>query len=257
MTVLRTVSVFLFCACSVGLTQNQDEPGTEQNDAAFFLEAVRRPPERETWCMMEGKAVHRRRGREIREAEVYLGVRFTSDRILARFVAGGNEGYFISQSYESGADSTSIISDNGVDPEKSILANFGLRPEDLTLSFIYWDMVKEVPETSVRGAGCRVFLLKSPKSEERAVVAISEKYGFPLKISIFPDNAHYKKGKVLRTLEISAFKKVNELYTVTDFLVYGPGWKTKVGFEELSADYCSNSIPENLFRKNSNDATGD
>lgn len=208
-----------------------------------FLARVRRPPVSETWAQMTGEAVHRRSGKDIRESPIYLGIRFTPERTLAQVFLNSDEKYIIGQKYGSDATGTSIIDESST--KEPLLKEFGLRPEDLTLSFVYWDLVKEEDREAVKGQECRVFTLKSPEHGESVKVYISTEYYFPMK----GEWIRKDEDKPYRTVEVSSFKKEKDFWVVDGFTIYGPGWKTKVDFSKTDAGHSKDGVPENLFRK--------
>ena len=64
--------------------------------------------------------------------------------------------------------------------ERPGLFEFGVDPEDLTFSFIYWDFIEELPRESSRLRECRVMRLKDPTGKGTVNVFFSAKHGFPM-----------------------------------------------------------------------------
>ena len=219
----------------------------KEYSSAQFLEVVRHPPGRESWAAMNGTAFHLRRDKDVVEAPLYLGIRFTSERTMAQVVINGNEAYFVGQAYNASKESASVIPANKIGYPKSMLADFGLRPQDLTMTFLFWDFVRELPRMGVKGRECRVFLLESQDKKELAKVYISAEYFFPLKVEWFAlDDKELKKP--YRTLEISSFKKENDFWIVSSLILYGPGWQTKIEFSQTAAGFKSENMPKDLFK---------
>jgi len=219
-------------------------------DTADFLKIARRPPSEESWAKMQGEISHKRGTADTVKYPIYLGIRFTSERTIAQVVANKNEFYNIGQTYSDKPDSTSIIV-NRIEKDKSVLADCGIRPEDLTLSFLYWPFHKELKSENIKTLSCRVFQLLSPDKKESATVYISTQYFFPLKVEWCKYSTENEPPKPDRTLEIKNFKKSpNESFWVVDTLeIYGPGFRTKIDFPESSADYSKNGVPPELFQK--------
>ncbi len=222
----------------------------EKLDAAGFLKIARRPPLEESWAKMQGELSHKRGSSETVKYPVYLGIRFTPERTLAQVVANKNEYYLIGQEYSDKPESTSIIV-NRPETDKSVLANCGVRPEDLTLSFLYWPFQKELKSEDIKGYPCRVFQLLSPDKKEYTIVYISSQYFFPLKVEWFKNSNENESPKADRTLEIKSFKKgSDENFWIVDTLeISGPGFRTKIDFPESSAGYSKNGVPPELFQK--------
>lgn len=218
----------------------------EELPAVKFLDLVRRPPGRDCWARMSGKVAHMRRGQETQETTLSLGILFTPQRTLAQIVIGGSENYLVGQLFGIGSDKTSIIPGNKDGYKDPLLGRFGLRPEDLAMTFIFWDLIKELERDSVKGHDCRVFLLNAPPQPaslpETVNVYLSAKYFFPLKVEWFKD----KETTPFRTLEVSSFRKENDFWLVNSMNLYGPGWRTRVEFDKSSAGQ-KDSAPRDLF----------
>jgi hypothetical protein len=186
--------------------------------------------------------------RRITNSEIYLGVRFTSEMIFAQIVLGDDEVYSIGQPYSGGAGSVNIIRD-GNKNSSALMENFGIRPEDLTMSFLFWNFVKELPGESVSLVDCRVFLLASPDRNETAKVYIGRENYFPVKVEWAKTGPGGAFTAPSRTMEVASFRKLNGLYIVDSIIFYGPGWKSKVDFSDCRAGFIKDGIPKDLFRK--------
>ncbi|MCP3967922.1 MAG: hypothetical protein GY750_19400 [Lentisphaerae bacterium] len=210
-----------------------------------FLYRVRHPSARRSWAKMDGNVYHRRRGASTIEAPMYLGILFSPDRTLAQIVIDNRQGYYVGQTFAVGEAGTSIIPLNDDTKKDPLLGKFGLRPEDLTMTFLYWGMQEELASDSIKGVDCRVFLLKSQKTEETVKVWISMKYFFPLKAE------WYRKGgkDYFRALEVGSFKKKNNYWLISRLELYGPGWRTKVDFDRFDVGNPKEGIPKGLFKK--------
>ncbi len=227
----------------------EEIPGAKL-EPADFLRIARRPPLEESWAKMQGEISHKRGSEDTVKFPIYLGIRFTPERTLAQIVANDKEFYLIGQSYSEKPDSTSIIV-NRPDKDKSVLAYCGIRPDDLTLSFMYWPLQKELPGDSLSGFPCRIFQLQSPDKKESATVYISTQYFFPLKVEWFRELDGKLQKDSDRTLEIKSFKKdpKEDFWLVNTLMISGPGYKTKIDFPEASAGYSKNGVPQDIFKK--------
>lgn len=238
----------LLVAGIIGLTAfaGRSDAGVKELDSAKFLQVVRRPPGRECWAKMNGTAWHRRRGQKMSEASLFLGILFTPQRTLAQIVIGGKQGYYVGQKYAPGCELTSIIPLRKGGYKQSLLADFGLRPEDLTMTFIFWDFVRELPRESIKGQECRVFLLRSPEKAKQELVRvfISARYFFPLKVEWVKGEA----SKAYRYLEVTSFRKENDFWLVSSMNLYGPGWRTRIKFSDTDAGF-KDKLPKDLFKK--------
>lgn len=214
--------------------------------APEFLAQVRQVPREECWVQMSGSVEHLRRGQDAVSIPIYLGLRLTSERILAQVVAD-RESYRVGQVLGAGAGGTTVIAENVPDPAASRLAEFGLRPEDLTLSFIYWEFDRELPPERLRTRDCRVLQLKAPDGRPEWVrVAICTEARFPLRVEWLRDDP---AGTPYRSLEISSFRKEAGLWLVDGLNLQGPGWRSRITFEACTAGrVAAGAVPQDLFR---------
>jgi hypothetical protein len=211
---------------------------------AFLLKA--RNPDNRTWCAMDGKAIHRKSGSDTASAPLYLGIVFNPDRMLAQVVIDNKEGYTLGQAY-AGNDSTTVIPLNPDGYKKSTLSEFGLRAQDLSMSFLYWNFEKELAREDIKGSECRVFILQEPKHGEIAKVYINSQYCFPMKVEWF--KKYVENEEPYRTLEAASFKKEKDLWIVNKLKLYGPGWRTNVEFDNIDVGVTAENIPKKLFRE--------
>ncbi|MBN1865470.1 MAG: hypothetical protein JW808_11265 [Victivallales bacterium] len=213
----------------------------QEPDSVQFLKMVRHPPGKSTWAILDGKVTHERKNASLCETPISFSVRFAPENTFAQLVIGGDEKYSIGQSHFSDKEKVTVIP--SAMPKPSILSNFGLRPGDLTMSFLFWDFENELPHESFSTQQCRVFTLRSTEKNEHAKVHISVKYLFPLKVEWIRAG----ENKAYRMMEVSSFRKVNDLWVIDKLLLSGPGWRTKIEFSNCDAGLVENGIPENLF----------
>ena len=218
-----------------------DTPATMS--AQDFLKIVRRPPRRKTWAILSGVVANRKSGGGVSKAKLRLAIRFTSEMILARVALGDDEVYFVGQTYGAVGKTASVFKEGKGD---RLGAVFGVSPEDLTMSFLFWKLEKELQPDSIKTMACRVFLLASPDGGRKVRVYIATKYFFPLKVEWLKET---EKGKweATRTLEARSFKKKNGLYLVDSLSFSGPGWLTRVDFPDCRAGLVADGVPKDLF----------
>jgi hypothetical protein len=218
-------------------------PPQRKYSAEEFLNIAQHPPGEKTWAQLEGTATHKRKSQPVKTAPLYLGIRFTPEQTFAQVSIGKNELYSIGQSYYAAKEKVTVIREGNADKKPSILADFGIKPDDLTMSFLFWKLEKELPKDSIKGQACRVFLLKSPDGSEIAKTYISSAYFFPLKVEWTKSN----ENKPYRMLEVTSFKKVNNLWLIDTIMLCGPGWRTKINFQKINAGLVENGTPKDLF----------
>ncbi|HBM17501.1 MAG TPA: hypothetical protein DD381_14325 [Lentisphaeria bacterium] len=207
-----------------------------------FLEQVRKNHPVDTWGLLQGEVSHKRKGSETITSPIRFAIRFTPSRMLAKITIDKNESYTVGQPYSE--IQPSVIAD-----ESSLaianLANFGLKPEDLTMTFLYWKFIEELESTNVQGIDCRVFLLQNPETKEEVKVYIGSSYFYPIEI------VWLKPGETspYRTCFINSFKEVDNLWTPDSFTLKGPGWRTNVDFasDKIQLGYIKDGVPKDLF----------
>ncbi len=213
--------------------------------AKQFLYQVRHPAGNDRWAAMSGKVHHLRRGQASVAAALYLGILFSAERTLAQIIIDNKQGYYVGQDYASGDAGTSVIPLNPASREKPLLNEFGLRPEDLAMSFLYWKFRRELAATSVRGFSCRVMELDASDGTEYIHAYLSSSYFFPIRVEWFKTDAEAP----FRTMEVSSFKKQQDYYLVKSLRLYGPGWRSRVEFDHTEVGVPEPGKPPRVFRK--------
>lgn len=217
----------------------------ENLSAEQFLHHVRHPAGNDRWAAMSGQVHHLRRGHERISAPLYLGILFSAERTLAQIIIDDKQGYYVGQEYASGADGTSVIPLNPASQEQPLLNDFGLRPEDLAMSFLYWRFRRELPSTSVRGFSCRIMELESPDGNEFIHAYISTSYFFPVRVKWFEASA----DAPFRTMEVNSFKKQQDYYLVESLRLFGPGWRSRIEFDQSEVGVPEPGKPPRVFRR--------
>lgn len=244
-----------FLACS--WTAAAAAPVLAEMPVADFLEIVRKP--RGTvgnWAALEGEARHRRSGRNTEKMQVYLGIWFTAQRALAQLVVENEQGFIIGQDF-SAAGQGGSVTPMGVYAE-SKLDHFGLRPGDMTLSFIYWPFVQEAEGDSVKGLECRDIILQSPEFtglNEWVRCSVSVEYAYPVKARWYDSpEAAVAGDDPIRSLEVTSFRSEKtadgeELWIVGELKIEGSGWRTIVSFGDAKVGRSTDGTFPGVMRK--------
>ena len=241
---MKTVFCLLFAVFLCGAFAAEGQPDKALS-AEQFVNVVRTPSGRESWGILEGKASHRRRGASTVEAPIRFSVLFTRSRTIAQIVFNGNEIYDVAQSYTAPFASSIDMREPG---GRQSLNDFGLRPEDLTMNFIFWPLKRELEPDSVRGVACRVMIFESPAGKESVKVYIARDYYSPMKVEWFNVPAAKISGRAFRTLEVTSFRKSGDLWVVGALSLFGPGWRTVVDFPDSKAGLTKDGVAKELFR---------
>ena len=214
----------------------------EKWTAQDFLARVRNPPGRDSWALMKGSAQHRRDNARPVKAALEMGIFFTPVRTLAQIRFNGNdEIYTIGQSY--GKDASTSVDSRIRSDRKPQIGIYGITPEDLAMSFLYWDFQQEHPQQTLRGQPCRVFTLVSKDKSERVKVTVSCEYFFPLRAEWF----RKEDKEPVRKLEAAAFKKSKDYWFVSKLILSGKDWTTTIRFPEVDAGPFQDKLPPGLF----------
>lgn len=223
-----------------------------------FMKVVRQPRLSHAWAKLNGRVQHKRY--EIKKddkviqkamrtkANIYLGLLFNPDNMVGRVLFDDNELYGVGQVFASGiaGDTSEKI---GCLKEKSNKMEeiYGISVADLSLSFLYWDLVKEHEKNSVSGLTCRVFELKNDKNKEFVRVWIYPNWMAPLKAQWFKqgEKKHY------RQINFEKAKKVgDDMYMIEEFVLESNSWYTKVTFNDFSVSKSADKKPPvDLFPK--------
>ena len=121
-----------------------------------------------------------------------------------------------------------------------------LRPGDFSLSFMYWDLMKEyeVDHLGLARIKCRVFLLADPDNDEYAKVWISEKYLGPVKVMWKTGSLNFDKPD--RLLQFEGFTKKNNRSMPKEAYLKNAFGDMQIKFNEHDGDY-GLKYPKDLF----------
>jgi hypothetical protein len=239
--------LFIFLTITPVMTGNDKKYTSEQ-----FLNMARNAHPEKTCAILIGTVSNKRRDTpstyETHKADIKVGMRFTASRVLAKTTIKEigeelSESYMVGQPYNG--QPVSILASEKKDDDIPLLGKFGLRPEDLTMAFLYWNLKKELANESVKGFDCRVLELINPKTKEFVKVYISDKYLCPIKVEWFKPSQ--KTSIPYRNVIISSFKTEGNLGAPSELNLYGPGWKTKVDFTNIRLGYTKDGIPKDIF----------
>ena len=255
---ISTLTIGIF---SLNLTSAQ---ATEKIDvtkisAQEFLQIVRTPIAAGNWMQLKGKINHFRRtkqGNISQEGELYVALLFTKIMALGQVVIDNKEAYQVGQNFKTKATTINQVKKSAY--KNSLLSQFGVKATDLTFSFIYWNFIKELPQESLRGQKCRIFVLQDKKTKQIAKVYFSTMALFPMKITwykiaekakIITKNINLTTLKKEREMEMNSFRKQHGMWLVTGINLYGGdnSWRTRISFTVNKAGK-KETRPKNLFK---------
>jgi hypothetical protein len=195
-----------------------------------FLQELRRPLRQDVWGEITGRIQHVDAEGKNLEGELRVRITFTSTSMHAQLVLNNQNVYAFEQQHKPQEKVTSALSM----PEKEVapgLFSFGLEPEDLTFSFLYWDFLEELPAQKSRLRDCRVMKLAHPHGTGTVEVWFDAAMGFPMAAFWY----HQNQEKPWRALEMKGAKRhENGLWFVKEMRLEGENWKTRVLFDFAS-----------------------
>lgn len=217
-------AVLLFIA--VGQVRGGEGSG-QVLPASEFLERLREPLRTDTWGEITGKITYVGPKHEKKTGDIRIRITFTPDSMYAQITLNDVNVYGFEQNHAEDGKVTTAL-DFPEDEQKPGLFEFGLSPEDLTFSFIYWDFLEELPRRRSRLNECRVMKLADPKGQGTVQVWFSAEYGFPMEAWWYRPN----ENKPWRKLELKGAKRYeNSLWFVKEMRLDGDDWKTRVVFD--------------------------
>lgn len=238
--IILVLLILLFCDSNV-----RAEFDSQNKNIHQFLELARRPPVQECWAILNGSVRHKGNRKSIKNVPIEIRAHLTPDKVKAQVIFDQFERYLVKQRFSADDGNGSVKQQAKADGTRVGIREIGLRPDDITLSFLYWNFVKEYSEERVRGQGCRVIKLRRPQDQEYVKVWISKKYFFPLRVKWF----HPEKETSYRTLEFTGFEKIKDAWIIKELKISGSKWKTIVKLKKNIVELISpsHSIPNDLF----------
>lgn len=221
--------VALACAGSAGTAAAYGRgKATDQLPPAQFLEQIRRPFRSDAWGRFSGRITHVRDKQRTRKAAVRISVVFAPDVSHAEVSIDNQAPYTIIQTFTEAAPGQIQLQVPENEGQPSLF-DLGIQPEDITLSFVNWDLREELTPESFRRQRCRRLKLGHPNGKDHVIVWFSAKEGFPLKAQWFRAGA----DAPWRRLEFKGAKKHGgDFWFVKQMRLDGEGWKTQVIFAD-------------------------
>ena len=209
-------------------------PAEENLPLEEFMQRVRNPRVFASYAALEGTVQHQRSGEARRSVPIYFAVVLLPERMTGQIILDNAEGYLLGQTRQGGSSETSVLPMQGNLPDANLLGWMGIHPSDLTMSFLYYPVIRELEPETIRTVGCRVVELKG-EGDETVRVYIARDYYFPLRAEFYKPSDDNGEVECYRTLEVNSFRKMNDLYYTDRIGLYGPGWRTRIDFDSDSA----------------------
>jgi len=210
-----------------------------------FVAKARNPNQGSTYAKLTGTLQHRRSNRDAVSMPIYFGVILQPERITGQLILNNTEAYLIGQKRSVNSGTLQRMQGSAATDH---LGEAGVRASDLTMGFLFWPLVRELPRQSMSGGmiPCRIVQFRSPDRKELVHVWLSAEHIFPLKAEFFRPG----EEKPFRTLETGGYTKRNDLYYVSKIRIEGPGWRTRIDFDTGLAELgvFDTKKPQNIIR---------
>lgn len=212
----------MLCCALITVATFAAEPSAQTSSSLDeFLSQVRQPFSRTAEGTAEGIIQHRGDDGTKRMA-IELSFRFSAEQAQATATLQGGE--VCKMVWRHGEPASARIVDHSHEGEPT-LTQLGIRPEDLTFSFLFWTPVEERRRETISGQPCRVIRLRNPHNDAEVLGWFSEKFLFPLRLEWYPG----PDAEPERVGEFTRFEQQDDgLWFIKTMHVRGQGWKTKL-----------------------------
>ena len=214
-----------------------------------YLELARDRNITNSWVKMEGRLYYKGPERKLKK-KIYMSARFKPESWLMKLQIEGSEAWTVRQVPSEGIDGISVLKSEGAPNSEPVLGDFQLRPEDLTLSFIYWNFVSEEESETVKLQRCRVMNLEHPSKKEKVRVWFMLEYAFPIRVQWIKDGETQRQLDFVGSHKIQSSSNPDKYFRmVEEVRMSNRGWKTQVLFKKFEGDEVTASAqaPADLF----------
>lgn len=222
--------------------QAQDAKNMDSED---FLEMCQKQLLNNCWVKMSGKMnVRSASGERLKPMTLKCAAQLIPNKITFKATVNKTQSFKIENIFGEKHDNKVLEDKLG---EDNGFAKVGISAEDLSLSFMYWDYIKEYEKESlgVLRIACRVILLGNPDGSQFVKVWLSEKHLGPLKVQWF-DPASLKSTKPLQVLTFEDFAEKNKVWVPLEVKITNSKGDLQVKFDEVDAEF-STKVPADLY----------
>ena len=241
--------ILLTLLFSISFLTAQEKPDFSKLGSEDFLATSRKALLSYSWAKLPGNINARPKSGGLIKLPIECSAQLIPNKITFQSIIDKKQEFqTVIQFGEGKAHSTEIKKD--YKGEDNFYKKVDIKPTDLSLAFMYWDLVNELePERlGLSAHKCRVFRLSNPDAdEEYARVWLSQEYLAPVKVE-------WRRGKISgeadQYLEFKKFAEVNKVWVPTEIFLKNKTAKIQVRFdkEKIQANF-SKKLPENFFLK--------
>lgn len=213
-----------------------------------FMAMVRNPQSDSYWAILTGDIRYKPDGGKFSATPVSVRLRMTAAELRAQILFNEAERYLVVQAFGDDATPAVVTAEQPPVDGQLTLADVGIRPADLAMSFLHWQLLRELPGERVRTVPCRVVDLAQPGGSEIARAWIAEDFLAPLAV----EWRRADDAEPHRKLAFKGSQKVNGVMLTKQVDLNNESGKTSVRFENLQAGFIRSDKPEpnDLFAKN-------
>ncbi|MBP5641183.1 MAG: hypothetical protein J6X55_17015 [Victivallales bacterium] len=227
---LISIIALVLAFCVTGLHADEDAVDLASLPPEQFLSVIRDPLRSDAWSVITGRITHARGDTPLVKGEVRLSIRLSEKKMITQITLNEKNTYILEQVYSKQDSQTKLDLELPPTETKPGLFDFGLRPDDLSFAFFYWDFIRETTTPADASNGLRVIELRNPQVKGASVlVHFNARQGFPIE-------ARWKNpdGSLDRFLELKGAKRhKNGVWFVRDMRLEDGAkrWKTQVRFD--------------------------
>ena len=195
-----------------------------------FLAVIRDPLRSDAWSVITGQITYSKGEDPLVRGNVRLSIRLSEKKMITQITLNEKNTYILEQVYDRQNAKTNLDLELPPTEAKPSLFDFGLRPDDLSFAFFYWDFIRETTTPADASNGIRVMELRNPQVAGATVqVHFNSKHGFPVEARWKSPN-----GTLERLLELKGAKRhKNGVWFVREMRLEDGAkrWKTQVRFD--------------------------
>jgi hypothetical protein len=228
------------------LTSAQAEDSKEL-DSEDFLELCQKQLLGNFWFKMSGRMDVRSKtkGRQP-HVKVKCAVQLERNKIIFKATLNKTQSFKVEHGFGLKHDTKVLESNLG---EDNSFKQLGIKPEDLSFSFMYWDYQHEYKKETLGLAppiACRVLLLGSPDGSEFVKVWLMEKYKGPRKVEWYKP-AGLKANKPYQVIDFEGTAEKNGVTVPVEMKITNIKGDLWVKFDVEDAGPIS-KIPADLYK---------
>ena len=239
--------IALLCLLLSSFVFVQAQTDNSKLDSDDFIERSRQSLLNHCWIKLSGRLNSRSKEHGLIKATISCAAQLVPNQVTFKSTINGQQS--VKMTHKFGGNQHLAIIDEEYKKADSIYQKIGIKSTDLSLTFMYWDMLNELKSErlGLMAHPCRVFRLQNPDNDKEFVrVWLSENYLAPVKVE-------WRYGRITgeadQSLQFKKFAEKNQVWIPTEILIKNKKGKTQIKFDKKKAQAAfSQFIPENLYK---------